>query len=460
MARNSNANCSTSRSRRKWPTSTASFAARAMACKRPRCCKTTYARTGPSRSSSSAAAATKTHPPGREGSVAQRRQFSKSARTRGRPRGCLNAGRMTLSTKRSEATRSISSCSSSFESKWAKRPLLESPSLPARAARLSPSSPSRAASRKAVSRMRPRVSVPFVTAYQYDRSCGNATKKNNRKIRPKDPGHNTQLPCRTQSWHAGLRIVSPHLETSAARRVDCGVPQDPYPFAQRRESFILGEPLHVSFVNLLDDHRDLEEPEAGVEQYPRRLPSRGARVLLHQLRPRQAAGSEGRPESESLERVRITRLHPVTEDSTEIHQRVADRGHLPVQDADHPREVRRVEHQVVVLEIIVDERRSALRRHPLGEPARDGLHVGNVLCPRVLPAFRPSLHLPSHIPFGLALQPGRAEVDGMQRRQRARKRYADLASLFRRQGHSPRLGATQDDAVQTLHQIERRPEHG
>src|SRR6267143_2036642 len=71
MARNSNANCSTSRSRRKWPTSTASFAVRAMACKRPRCCETTYARIGPSRSSSSAAAATKTHPPGSEGSVAQ-----------------------------------------------------------------------------------------------------------------------------------------------------------------------------------------------------------------------------------------------------------------------------------------------------------------------------------------------------------------------------------------------------
>ena len=134
-----------------------------MACKRPRCCETTYARTGPSRSSSSAAAATKTHPPGREGSVAQRRQFSKSARTRGRPRGCLNAGRMTLSTKRSEATRSISSCSSSFESKCAKRPLLERPSLPASAPRLSPSRPSRAASRKAVSRMRSRVSVPFAT---------------------------------------------------------------------------------------------------------------------------------------------------------------------------------------------------------------------------------------------------------------------------------------------------------
>src|SRR3989440_395217 len=428
MARNSNANCSTSRSWRKWPTSTASFAVRAMACKRPRCCETTDARTGPSRSSSSAAAATKTHPPGSEGSVAQRRQFSKSARTRGRPRACLNAGRMTLSTKRSEATRSISSCSSSFESKWAKRPLLERPSLPARAARLSPSRPSRAASRKAVSRMRSRVSVPFATGLQYDRSCGNASQRS--------------------------------LEPSADRRLGRGVRQDPYPFAQPRESFVLGEPLHVPLVNLLDDHRDLEEPEAGVEQDPRRLASLCARELLHQLRPRQTAGKEGRPEGEGLECVRVTLLYPVTEGSAQVHQRVAHRGHLPVQDADHPREVRRVEHQVVVLEIIVDERRSALRRHPLDEPARDGLHVGNVLRPRVLPAFRPSLHLPSHISFGFALESGRAEVHGMQRPKRARERHPDRASLLRRQGDPPRLGATQDDAVQALHQIERWPEHG
>src|SRR5882762_5988906 len=219
-------------------------AVRAMAWSSPRCWETTKARTGPSRSSSSAAAATKMHPPGREGLIAQRRQASKNARRRGKPRGCLNAGVITSSTNRSEATRSISSCSSSSESKWAKRPLFESPICSASVERVNPSRPSRAARRKAVSRMRSRVCGPFVMRVQYDRSFFYASKKHDRSF---------------------------FLEPAAACGVDRGAGEDPDAHSERGESFVLGQALGVPLVDLLGHHRRLEQCEAGVKQHGRQL---------------------------------------------------------------------------------------------------------------------------------------------------------------------------------------------
>src|SRR5467141_299565 len=236
-------------------------AVRAMAWSRSRCCETTKARTGPSRSSSSADAATKMHPPGREGSVAQRRQASKKARRRGKPRGCLNAGAITSSTNRSEATRSISSCSSCFEVKWAKRPLFESPISPASAERLSPSRPSRAARRKAVSRMRSRVCGPFVMRVQYDRSFFYASEK--------------------------ARSVV-FLEPAPACGVDRGAGEDPDAHSERGESFVLGQALGVPLVDLLGHHRRLEQGEAGVKQHGRQLAAARARVLPHHFLAGQA----------------------------------------------------------------------------------------------------------------------------------------------------------------------------
>src|SRR6266478_6394408 len=341
-------------------------AVRAMAWSSSRCCETTKARTGPSRSASSADAATKMHPPGREGSVAQRRQASKKARRRGKPRGCLNAGAITSSTNRSEATRSISSCSSSFEVKWAKRPLFESPISAASAERLSPSRPSRAARRKAVSRMRSRVCGPFAMPEQYDRTFFNASEK--------------------------ARSVV-FLEPAPACGVDRGAGEDADAHSESSESFVLRPALGISLVDLLGHHRRLEQREAGVEQHRRQLAAGGARVLLHHLLPGQAARQEGRPEGERLQGLGVALLYPVTERSPQIHQRVPHGGHLPVQQAEHPRRIAGVEDQVVVLEVVVDERGPALRRHPPGEPARDLLHFRHVLRARVLPALRPSLDL-------------------------------------------------------------------
>ena len=56
-------------------------------------------RTGPGRSSSSTAAATKKHPPSSPLFLGHDNQFSKSERTRGSPRGAVKAGLTTASTK-------------------------------------------------------------------------------------------------------------------------------------------------------------------------------------------------------------------------------------------------------------------------------------------------------------------------------------------------------------------------
>ena len=52
--------------------------------------------------------------------------------------------------------------------------------------------------------------------------------------------------------------------------------------------------------------------------------------------------------------------HPVGETGAEIHQGVADGGHLPVEDADHLERVAGVEDDVVEPEVAVDDAGSDL----------------------------------------------------------------------------------------------------
>src|SRR5581483_3694271 len=281
-----------------------------------------------SRSSSSAAAATKMHPPGSPGSVAQRRQFSNSAFTRGSPRGCRNEGASTLATKRSEAVRSISSCSSSFEPKWANSPLFDIPSSPASPARLSPSSPSRAASRNAVSRMRSRVCRPFAMPIPYAEPAWSATKKARPVVFSSIPlvakadrrrlhHHATALGRRRRARNGDRRS-----EPSPLRGCHRRPGEDAHPQPERGKPLVPGQPFHVPPVDLLRHHRRLEQRKAAVEQHRRKLPLRGARILLHHLRPREAAGQEGGPERERLQRLGIPLLHPVPERGAQIHQRI------------------------------------------------------------------------------------------------------------------------------------------
>src|SRR4030095_1204530 len=88
-------------------------------------------------------------------------QCSNSARSRGSPRGAESAGTTTTAANFSAAASLTPTCSASFESKWANRPLFDIPMSPATLPSDMPSRPSTLAARSAVSTMRERVVFPF-----------------------------------------------------------------------------------------------------------------------------------------------------------------------------------------------------------------------------------------------------------------------------------------------------------
>ena len=91
----------------------------------------------------------------------------------------------------------------------------------------------------------------------------------------------------------------------------------------------------------------------------------------------------------SAQLVAIPLLDPVGERSAEIEQRIADRRHLPVEHAEHLREVLRGEHDVVELEVVVNQRRPALLRQVIREPARGLIDQGPSSDQSLAQAFSP-----------------------------------------------------------------------
>ena len=186
----------------------------------------------------------------------------------------------------------------------------------------------------------------------------------------------------------------------------------------------------------------------------------GLRVVLGELAARVAAGCRGRPEREGPHGRRVVGLDPVTERGAEVHQRVADGRHLPVEHAAHAREVVGVEHEVVVLEVVVQQGRRARLRHVRGQPGGDGVHRGDLVGDGGGVAPGPALDLPAHVALGVPerAQPGRVDVERVQLgegvggrlRQPPREGRVDLQT----RGEA----TAQHDAADALHQIEPGPE--
>ena len=75
------------------------------------------------------------------------------------------------------------------------------------------------------------------------------------------------------------------------------------------------------------------------------------------------------------------------------------RRHLPVEHGDDAAKIRR-EDDVVVLEVVVDQRRPALGRAVLLEPRAEAVDLRDVVGARLLVALRPAAHLPLDVPLG------------------------------------------------------------
>ncbi len=163
-----------------------------------------------------------------------------------------------------------------------------------------------------------------------------------------------------------------------------------------------------------------------------------------------------------LHRRRIVGLDPVGQRAAQVHQRIPQGGHLPVQDANDP-QVRRPQNDVVEFEIVVnDSAPVGFRRHMGDQPIHDRLVIRDVVGPcRTVPSA-PSLYLAPHITVRSAQvgQSRRMEINPVELQVRIDQPSAQGFSLLFGKGHSRRQIAPQDDALEPAHEIEGLPQHG
>ena len=156
----------------------------------------------------------------------------------------------------------------------------------------------------------------------------------------------------------------------------------------------------------------------------------------------------------------VVGLHPEGEVAPEVHQRVAEGGHLPVEDGDHLRRVVGVEDQVVELEVVVDHAVGDVLGLVLVEPGHGALEVGGVVGAGVAVAARPALDLAADVAEALAelAQAGGLVVDAVQLGEHVDHRQAHAAGLL----GGERVGgqvAARDQALDPLHGVEVAPHH-
>ena len=92
--------------------------------------------------------------------------------------------------------------------------------------------------------------------------------------------------------------------------------------------------------------------------------------------------------------VDVGRVGPVVEQHAEVDERLAERGHVPVEDALDPIGVGRVELAVVDLVVVVQHRDARRdRRHRGGQAVADGDHLRHPAGVDEVPALAPARHL-------------------------------------------------------------------
>ncbi len=217
-------------------------------------------------------------------------------------------------------------------------------------------------------------------------------------------------------------------------------------------------------VDLLGDHGQPEEAEHLVEAPLLRRHGQPAAlgVRRHHLGAGEHPGQVRGLSPQLAEHRVVVGLDPVGQRAAEVHQRVAEGGHLPVEDAADPQRVVVVEHDVVEPEVVVDH----AGRHVVGlvlvEPGHHGLEVADVVGAGPAVALAPAGHLPADVARALAEvgQPGRLDVDGVQLDEHVEEAAAQRSGVDLAQRHPRRQVGPQDRARQLLHDVEVRPDHG
>ena len=97
---------------------------------------------------------------------------------------------------------------------------------------------------------------------------------------------------------------------------------------------VLGLAVVKTVVNLLNDHRQPKQSETVVEIEMVHLNSGDAAVKIHELAAGQRTVKVGGHIADDMAFLGIVLLHPVTQGASQIHERITDGAHLPVQNPD------------------------------------------------------------------------------------------------------------------------------
>jgi hypothetical protein len=146
---------------------------------------------------------------------------------------------------------------------------------------------------------------------------------------------------------------------------------------------------------------------------------------------------------------------------TEVGQRVAQGGHLPVDEGPDGAEVGGVQDRVVEPQVTMDHRGGRLRGDAGLQPGEQRLDVRQFPGPDPRPLVAPATDLPGQIPLGAAEvgQPALGVRHRVQRGQRVDQTVRGaLHVLGRMSGHV--LAGPQDHAVDVRDDGERHTEHG
>src|SRR5260370_18030705 len=127
----------------------------------------------------------------------------------------------------------------------------------------------------------------------------------------------------------------------------------------------------IAVVDLLNDDSELEPRKSEKERYLGDIATGFLSVEFDECSPRKTAGLGCGTRTIFLQFVRIGRIDPIRQGSAEIRERIADRGHLPVEPSDDLCDVARIEHNIVVFVVVVDELSTSGGRnvllHPIGD---------------------------------------------------------------------------------------------
>src|SRR5439155_8872947 len=242
---------------------------------------------------------------------------------------------------------------------------------------------------------------------------------------------------------------------------ECGVPagqQFQYHGAELADLIADGQPLGVPAVDAFEDHGELEVGEGDVPVEVADRDPAGRRVPLDQVGAGRPAGQAAGRGRRGL--VELVQTVPVHAGEAQVGERVAERGHLPVEYRGDTVAVR-IHEGVVQPEVAVHHGRATAVRQRLRQALGQLLRAGQVARPGGGQLLAPAADLPVQEAFRAA-EVTEADVvgyHGVQRGERVGERRAESLTGGLGQGPQGGRGAV-DHAVARCHEIERCADDG